>query len=136
MMPRGREVEVPSDEALQHRVGDLPRPVGLHQDRYGIGHPDGIGHLEHGALGQLCRHQVLGHVAGHVAGRAVDLRGVLAGEGAPSVRAGAAVGVDDDLAPGQSGVAHGPAGDEAARGIDVEHALGAVEEVERVRWAG
>ena len=31
----------------------------------------------------------------------------------------AAVGVDDDLASGESGVAHGPADDEASRGIDV-----------------
>ena len=31
----------------------------------------------------------------------------------------AAVGVDDDLASGESGVAHGPANDEASRGIDV-----------------
>ncbi len=31
----------------------------------------------------------------------------------------AAIGVDDDLAAGESGVAHGPADDEASRGIDV-----------------
>ena len=58
---------------------------------------------------------VLGDVAGHVARRAVDLRGVLARERAAAVTAAAAVGVDDDLAAGQAGVALRSADDEACR---------------------
>src|SRR5208337_5690056 len=38
---------------------------------------------------------------------------------AATVTAHAAVGVHDDLAAGESGVAHGPADHEASRGIDV-----------------
>jgi hypothetical protein len=59
-------------------------------------------------------------VARHVAGGAVDLGRVLAGEGAAAVAADAAVGVDDDLAPGQAAIALRSADSEAAGRIDVE----------------
>src|SRR3546814_19647933 len=50
-------------------------------------------------------HHVLGHVAGRVGGRTVDLGRVFARERAAAVRAGAAVGVDDDLAAGEAAIA-------------------------------
>jgi hypothetical protein len=46
------------------------------------------------------------------------LEGILAGEGAAAVTAHAAVGVDDDLAAGQAGVALRPADDEFAGRVD------------------
>ena len=61
---------------------------------------------------------VLGDPAHRVRGRAVDLGRVLAGEGAAAVAGHAAVGVDDDLAAGQTGVAHRAADLEAAGGVD------------------
>ena len=88
-----------------------------HADR--LGHADGVGQLDLGALGQAGGHDVLGDVAGHVGRRAVHLGRVLAAEGAAAVTAHAAVGVHDDLAAGQAGVAHGSADDEAAGGVDV-----------------
>ena len=45
------------------------------------------------------------------------------------MRAGAAVGVDDDLAPGEPGVAHGAAGDEPAGRVDVEDGTLAIQQV-------
>ncbi len=48
---------------------------------------------------------VLGHPAGGVGTGAIHLRRVLAREGASTVRGGPAVGVDDDLAPGEPRVA-------------------------------
>src|SRR5262249_40064088 len=48
------------------------------------------------------------------------LGGVLTGEGAAAVAAAAAVGVDDDLAAGETGVAVGPADEELTSGVDVE----------------
>src|SRR5439155_636933 len=63
---------------------------------------------------------VLRHVARRVRRRAVDLRRVLAGERAAAVRGRAAVGVDNDLAPGEAGVAHRAADHELARRVDVD----------------
>ena len=63
---------------------------------------------------------VLRDVARVVAGRAIDLRRVLAAEGAAAVTAHAAVGVDDDLAAGEAAVAVRAADDEATGRVDVE----------------
>src|SRR5438477_198514 len=49
-----------------------------------------------------------------------DLARVLAREGAATMPAEAAVGVDDDLAAGQSAIAHRPADHEAAGRVDVK----------------
>ncbi len=59
-------------------------------------------------------------VARHVAGGAVHFGWIFAGERAAAVTAVAAVGVDDDFAAGETGIAHGTADNEAAGGIDVE----------------
>src|SRR5690606_27996121 len=56
----------------------------------------------------------------HVRRGAVDLGGILAAEGAAAVAAAAAVGVDDDLAAGEPGIAVGAADLEAAGGVHVD----------------
>src|SRR5207237_6354256 len=66
---------------------------------------------------------VLGDVARHVAGGAIDLGRVLAAERSTAVRAAAAVAVDDDLASGQPGIPVRPADDEPAGRVDVEDDL-------------
>ena len=66
------------------------------------------------------RDDILRDVARHVAGGAVHLGWIFSGKRAAAVTAVAAVGVDDNLAAGEAGVAHGTAGDEAAGGIDVD----------------
>src|SRR5690606_991045 len=58
-------------------------------------------------------------IPGHVCGRAVNLRRIFAGEGTAAVRGVSAVGVDDDLAAGQSGITHRAADLELAGRIDV-----------------
>ncbi len=57
----------------------------------------------------------------HIAGRAVNLGRILAGERAAAVAAITAVGVDDNLASGQSAVALRTADNKAAGRIDVEN---------------
>ena len=84
----------------------MPNGVDVDADR--LGDADGVGELDLAALGQAGGDDVLGDVAGHVGGRAVDLGGVLAAEGAAAVAAPAAVGVDDDLAAGQPASPCGP----------------------------
>src|SRR5215510_3248156 len=131
--PRRREVKVLADHLLELGRGHLPRAGCVDHDGDGLGHPDGVGDLHLRPLGQSRRHDVLGHVPRHVAGGAIDLRRVLAGERAAPMRAGAAVGVDDDLAPGEPGVPHGPARDETPGGIDV---IGDALGVDEVRGDG
>ena len=75
---------------------------------------DRVGDLNLAALGEAGGDDVLGDPARGVGGRAVDLRRVLAGEGAATVAGHAAVGVDDDLAAGEARVADGAADDEAS----------------------
>ena len=65
-------------------------------------------------------HDVLGNITAGVGSGTVNLRGVLAGEGAAAVRAVAAVRVDDDLSAGQAGITVGAADDEIAGGVDVD----------------
>ena len=68
-----------------------------------LGDADSVGELHFAAVGQAGGHDVLGDVARHVGGGAVDLGRIFAAEGAAAVAAHAAVGVDDDLAAGQAG---------------------------------
>ena len=81
---------------------------------------DRVGDLHLAAVGQAGRDDVLGDVARGVRGRAVDLRRVLARERAAAVAGHAAVGVDDDLAAGEAGVADRAADHEAPRRVDEE----------------
>src|SRR5690606_41858445 len=86
--------------------GDLLGAEGIDEAANRVDLADGVGDLYLGAVGEAGRDDVLGHPAGRVRGGAVDLGRVLAGEGAAAVPGVAAVGVDDDLAAGQAGVAH------------------------------
>ena len=86
---------------------------------------DRVGDLDLAAVGEAGGDDVLGDVARGVGGRAVDLRRVLAAERAAAVAGHAAVGVDDDLAAGQAGVADRAADDEAAGRVDEEVARAA-----------
>ena len=81
---------------------------------------DGVGELHFTALGEACCHDVLGYPAAHIGGAAVYLGGILAGEGTTAVTAHAAVGVHDDLAAGEAGVALRAADHEFAGRVDEE----------------
>ncbi len=88
-----------------------------------MGDADRVGDLDLAALRQAGGDDVLRHVAGGVGGGAVDLGRVLAGEGAAAVAGHASVGVDDDLAAGEAGVADRAADHELAGRVDEELAL-------------
>ena len=98
---------------------DLLRAEGFHQHADRIGHADRVRQLHFAAIGQSAGDDVLGDVARHVGSRAIDLGRIFSAERAAAVTSHAAVGVDDDLASGESGVAHRSADDKASRGIDV-----------------
>ena len=123
-MPAGVRGKFSRTISAEPGVFDFAGAEGIHHDGNRLGYADGVGQLHFGARGQTGRDDVLGDIAGHVAGGAVYFRGVLAGEGAAAVTAHAAVGIDDDLAAGKAGVAMRSADDETAGGIDVELGMG------------
>ena len=116
---RRAEVKAVAHELRELLVGHLAGAVGLDEDGDRMGHADGVGQLQLAGVGQTGRNEVLGDVAGHVRAAAVDLRRVLAGEGTAAVGRVAAVGVDDDLAAGETGVTGRAADDEAAGRVHV-----------------
>src|ERR1700689_4013696 len=84
-----------------------------------LGDADGIRELNFHFAGQARGDNVLRDVTRHVAGGTVHLRGVLAGERAATVTPVTTVSVHDDLATGETCVAHRPASDEAAGRVHV-----------------
>ena len=119
MIDAGSQVEVPLDEALQFLVGDLAGPERLDAQADRVGDPDAVGDLHLEPVGEAGRDDVLGDPAGGIRRGPVHLRRILAAEGAAAVAGHPAVAVDDDLAPGEAGVAHRAAGDEPAGRVDV-----------------
>src|SRR6266508_3849189 len=111
LVDRPAQVEVTDDrgraqvEHLAYGVHDLLGGDGLgaegfDEQRHRMGDADRISDLHLAALGRPGGDEVLRHPAGRIRGRTVDLGGVLARERAATVAGCAAVGVDDDLAPG------------------------------------
>ena len=73
---RGRELEVFANEFHDARLINSGRTKTIQHHRHGLGHADRVGELDLDAVRQPCRHQILGNVAGHVAGRSIHLGGV------------------------------------------------------------
>src|ERR1019366_3328712 len=118
-----------------HQIGNLAfvnlrGAESIDQNANRLRYANGVSQLHFTAIGQSGGNDVLGDVARHVAGRAVNLGRIFPAECAPAVTPHATVGVHDDLAAGQSSVAHRSTDNEAARGIDVvlgvlvQHLLG------------
>src|SRR5438270_7282849 len=115
LVDRLAQIEVADDgrrpqvEDVLHGAADLGRVDGLgaerlDHDRHGPGNTDGVGHLDLAASGRPRSDDVLGHPAGRVRSRTVDLARVLPRERPAPVAGGATVRVDDDLAPGEASV--------------------------------
>ncbi len=114
------QIEDLTDDVGELAVVDLAGAEGLEHHGGRLGHADGVGELDLALVGETGGDDVLGHVACRIGGGTVDLGRVLAGERATTVTGHAAVGVDDDLAPGQAAVTEGAAGDEPPGRVDVE----------------
>ena len=95
-----------ANELLDPGHRDGFRPERVDEDGERMRDADRVRDLDLAAVGKAGRDDVLRHPARRVGGRAVDLGRILAREGAPAVRRCAAVRVDDDLPPGQAGIAH------------------------------
>src|SRR5512135_3337984 len=102
------------ERVLELVLGDLPRAVQIDIERERLRHADRVGDLERAAVGKPRRYDILGEIARGVSSRTVDLGRVLAREGTAAMRRRPTVSIDDDLAPGDAGIAVRPADDEAA----------------------
>ncbi len=99
-------------------VRDHARALGIDRHVHRLGHTNGIGHLDLALACQPGSDNVFGHIACRIGRRTVYLAGVLAREGATTMGAGTAVGVDNDLAAGQAAIALRSANHEAPGGVD------------------
>ena len=73
------------------------------------------------SAGQFRRDDILGDVARHISGAAIDLGRILAREGATAVTSHSSVGVHDDLPPGKAAVSLGASHHETTRGVDMKN---------------
>mmetsp|Transcript_24886 Transcript_24886/g.41608 ORF Transcript_24886/g.41608 Transcript_24886/m.41608 type:complete len:398 (+) Transcript_24886:450-1643(+) len=119
----GAEVEGLLDLLEDLGITDGAGAVGVHEHGQGIGHADRVRHLNEAAAGEASGDDRLGSLTHDVSARAIDLGGVLAGEGTTTVGAPSTIGVDNDLATGETGVAVGATDHEAARGVEVVDGL-------------
>src|SRR6476646_2519497 len=105
----GPQIEVLLDQRHNGIVGHLARAESLDRDADRVGHADGIAKLDLEALGQPGGDDILRHIAGGIVRRAVHLSRVLAAEGAAAMAGHPTRGIDDNLAAGYAGIAHGAA---------------------------
>src|SRR5438105_2750184 len=98
------KIEVLIDERADLLVGDLPGAERLDVERDRTRDPDHVRDLYLEPIGEPGLHDVLCDVARRVRGGAIDLRRVFAAERAAAVTRVSAIGIDDDLPSGGSGV--------------------------------
>ena len=112
-------VEVALDDLDELVRGAVRRAVRLDEHRQRLGDTNGVRQLHQRPPRQLRMHERFGDPPRQIGRRPVDFGVVFAREGPAAMRAPAAVGVNDDLAPGETGVALGTANDEETRRLDL-----------------
>ena len=80
--------------------------------------PNGIGEADRTHIGKTRRDNVLCHISCHICAAAVDFRAVLSGKRTAAVGYKPAVGVDHQLAAGETGISFKAAQHKSARRID------------------
>lgn len=119
----GSHVEVGTDNVNELLGALLRSAVAIDVDGARLSDTDGVGQLDQSAAAELGVDEGLGDPSGEVGSGAVDLGEVLSGESTTTVGTPTTVGVDDDLAAGQTGVTLGTTNDEETRGLDLRKLL-------------
>ena len=122
----GTQVEVVTDDLDQLSRSLLRSAVMVDVDGEGLGNTDGVRQLDEDTTAEASSHQRLGNPTSDVGSRAVNLREVLAREGAATQGAPTSVSVDDDLAASQTSVTLGATDDEQAGRLNLELWLAAL----------
>lgn len=115
----GTEVKVLVDNLNKLLRGLFRCAVGLDKEREGLSDTNGVRELDKSTAGQLGGNERLGDPARKVGSGAVDLGVVLSRESTTTVGSPTAVGVDDDLTTGQTGITLGSTDDEETRRLDL-----------------
>src|SRR5450830_96622 len=106
------QIEMLLHQLRQLFIADLASTKGRHHDRSRLGDTDGVRHLNLATRSQSGGNDILGYVATGICCRAINLGWILARESATAVRCSTAVGIDNDLATGQTAIALRAADDE------------------------
>src|SRR4029077_474799 len=114
-----RELEVVANKLLDLVLFDLVGAEGVDENANRLSHADGVSKLHFATVRETGCDNVLGDVARHIAGGAIDFGRVFAAECAAAMASHTTVGINDDLAAREAGVAHRATDDEASGGIDV-----------------
>ncbi len=112
------EVEVPADDLDDLLVINLTGSEGADIDRGRLCYTDCIGKLDLKSVCIARCHEVLRDIPRCVSCGTVNLRAVLAGECSAAVTTDTAIGIDDDLAAGETCIAVRSADDETSGRID------------------
>src|SRR5262249_44047211 len=115
----GMEAEGAADELGDERGGQRYVSLGVGVHAGWFRDAEGIRQLKLATLGQSRRHHILGDGCRRVGWGSGALGGVFGAEGGAAGRAGASVGVDDDFAPSDGGIAVWPADHKLAGRVDV-----------------
>jgi len=120
----GTEVEVALDngEDLVVRLG--AGTVGVDEDGGGLGNTNGVGELDQGTAGETGVDDGLGDPASSVGSGTIDLGPILSRESSTTVGTVTTVGVDNDLASGDTGISLGTTDDELAGRLEMVDGLG------------
>jgi hypothetical protein len=116
---RRSQVKMFVDQLRDLFIGDPSGSEGLNQHGYRFCNADGVRKLDLAFVGQAGSNDVLRRVSRRICCGTVYLCRVFTGESAAAVSGISAVGVNDDLPSGQSGVAVWSADYESSRRIDV-----------------
>src|SRR6266436_3440742 len=111
------------EQLFKPRLGHLGGAVAIDVKRERPGDADRIGDLDCAAVSQSGRNHVLGEVARRIGGGAIDLGGVLAGERTAPMWSSPAIGVHDDLAPGQATITLRTADHEFSGRVDMPNRM-------------
>ena len=93
--------------------------IGVDEEAHRLSHADSVSHLHKNFVGDAGSYSIFSHVASSVGSRAVDLAGVFARESASTMSAAASVGVDNDFATSEAGVAVRATDNEFSGWVDV-----------------
>jgi hypothetical protein len=115
----GSEVKVVTDDLDKLLRGLLRGAVRIDIDGKGLSDTYGVGKLNKRTSAETGVNQGLGDPAANVGSGAIDLGEILAGEGTTTVGTPTTVGVDNDLAAGQTSITLGTTNDEETRGLNL-----------------
>lgn len=135
---RAAQVQVADDgsraqvEVILDNLGDLQvgltragqtSTVGINEDGQWVRHTDGIGQLDQASVGQTSSDKGLGDPTSSVGSGTIDLGGILTREGSTTVGTPTTIGINDDLAAGQTSITVRTTDDETTRRVQVVDGL-------------